>query len=286
MQPVVGQADAGEDDGRAAPAQRGHDRDRAPRPGGHRAPPYHLAERLIEQLEGRVGDLHSRGVGAVQELDARLHVLRCEPLDGSRELAFHHLELLIGDEAQAHLRLRLSGDDRFRPVAGETPHDAVDFEGRERPQALEHGILLEARQGSRLYAVLQELGLLERQAPPRRELRLTRSPHSGVEAGHMDLPVRRLEPGEESHQLFVRVRRGAAEFAGVEVRLGGAHGELGITQAAQRGVHRRPFGSDVGHVGDEDDVGAGALGLAAQQLEQHAAAVLLLALDQEPQVDG
>src|SRR2546430_7682240 len=89
-----------------------------------------------------------------------------------------------------------------------------------RSQALEHGILLEARQSSRLYAVLQELGLLERQAPPRRELRLTRSPHSGVEAGHMDLPVRRLEPGEESHQLFVRVRRGAAEFAGVEVRLG------------------------------------------------------------------
>src|SRR5256886_7613519 len=119
-----------------------------------------------------------------------------------------------------------------------------------RSQALEPGMLLEARQSSRLYAVLQELGLLERQAPPRRELRLTRSPHSGVEAGHMDLPVRRLEPGEESHQLFVRVRRGAAEFAGVEVRLGGAHGELGITQAAQRGVHRRPFGSDVGHVGD------------------------------------
>src|SRR2546430_12433128 len=52
-----------------------------------------------------------------------------------------------------------------------------------RSQALEHGILLEARQSSRLYAVLQELGLLERQAPPRRELRLTRSPHSGVEAG-------------------------------------------------------------------------------------------------------
>src|SRR5256886_13522644 len=51
----------------------------------------------------------------------------------------------------------------------------------ERPQALEHGILLEARQGSRLYAVLQELGLLERQAPPRRELRLTRSPHSRSE---------------------------------------------------------------------------------------------------------
>src|SRR2546430_5169769 len=38
-------------------------------------------------------------------------------------------------------------------------------------------------------------------------------------------------------------------------------------------------GSDVGHVGDEGDVGAGALGLAAQQLEQHAAAVLLLALE-------
>src|SRR6266853_938681 len=46
----------------------------------------------------------------------------------------------------------------------------------------------------------------------------------------------------------------------------------------------RPARRDVGHVGDEHRVGPRALGLAAQQLEQHAAAVFLLSLNEEAEV--
>src|SRR3989454_3160954 len=72
----------------------------------------------------------------------------------------------------------------------------------------------------------------------------------------------------------------------LQVRLRGAHGDLRIAQPAQRGVDRGPAWRDVGHIGDEHRVGSCALGLPAQQVEQHAAAVFLLALDEEAEVHG
>src|SRR3989449_527613 len=221
----------------------------------------------------------------MQELAARRDVLGRESPDGGRQLALHRLELLIGHEPQAHLRRGFGGDHGLRTVRGEAPHDAVDFQGGERPQALQDGVPLEPREGAGLHAVLQELAVLERQALPGRELRLGRAAHRAVQTGNLDLPVGGLEPREQSHQLFVRVGRGAAEFTGVEIRLGGAHRDFGVTQAAQRRVDGGPLRGDVGHIGDEHDVRARALRLAPQQLEQHAAAVLLFALDQETEVD-
>src|SRR2546426_8956500 len=94
----------------------------------------------------------------------------------------------------------------------------------------------------------------------------------------------RSQPAEQASELFVRVGRRAAELARVQVRLRGAHGDLRIARAAQRGVDRGPARRDVGHVGDEHRVGSCALGLPAQQVEQYAAAVFLLALDEEAEV--
>ncbi len=70
----------------------------------------------------------------------------------------------------------------------------------------------------------------------------------------------------------------------MQIRFGRADGNLGIAQPAQRRVHRGPARRDVGHVGDEHRVGPRALGLAAQQVEQHAAAVFLLSLNEEAKV--
>src|SRR2546422_7266692 len=100
------------------------------------------------------------------------------------------------------------------------------------------------------------------------------------------LAVRPLQSAEQAQQLLVRVRRRSAELSRVEVGRRGANGDLGITEAAQRRVDRRPAGSHVGHVGDEDGIRAGALGLASQQIEQHPAPVLFLTFDEKPEVHG
>src|SRR3977135_3113755 len=71
---------------------------------------------------------------------------------------------------------------------------------------------------------------------------------------------------EEAGELFVRVGRLAAELARVQIRLRRADADLRVAQAAQRRVDGGPARRDVGHVGDEHDVGSSALGLAAQQL--------------------
>ena len=286
MQPIVRKPDAGENHRRAAFAERGNDGNRATGPRRHRAPPHHFAKRLIERLERGVRDLNGGGIGAMQELHGRLHILGREPLHRRHELTFHGLELLVRDEPQAHLRGRHSGYHGFRPVPREPAQDAVDLKRGERPQPLQHGVPLQPGERLRPHPVLEEVTLPERQALPGLKLALGGAAHGGVEARNIDLAVRRLELRQQADQLLVRVGRGAAELAGVEVRLGGAHRDLGVAQTPQRGVDRRPLGREVRHVGDEHHVSLGALGLAAQQLEQHAAAVLFLAFDQEAEVDG
>src|SRR5205085_9039627 len=98
----------------------------------------------------------------VQEADAGPDVLRGEALDGRRELALHDLELLVRDEAQAHLRGRRGGDDGLGAVAREPTGDAVDLERGQGPQPLQHGIRLEPGEGFGLDAVLEKLALFER----------------------------------------------------------------------------------------------------------------------------
>src|SRR3989442_11526214 len=286
VQPVVGQPDAGEEDRRAALAQRRHDRDRAARPHGDGSPAHDLPKRAVQEPEGRVVNGDDRRVGAVEEANARLHVPWGESLHRRRELPLHGLQLLIGNEPQAHLRRRLGGDDGLGPLSGEAAQDAVDLEGGQGPQPLEHGVLLQPRERLRLHAPLQEVGRAEGQAFPGNELRPAGALHGGVQPGDVDLAVRPLQPAEQAQQLLVRVRRRSAELARMEVGLRRADGDLGITEAPQRGVDRRPAGSRVGHVGDEDSVRARALGLASQQIEQHPAPVLLLTLDEKPEVHG
>src|SRR5436853_152123 len=72
----------------------------------------------------------------------------------------------------------------------------------------------------------------------------------------------------------------------MQVGLGGAHGDLRVTDAAERRVHGRPARRDVRHVRDEHGVRAQALRLALQDVEEDLAAELFFAFDEEAEVDG
>ena len=196
------------------------------------------------------------------------------------------LEFLVGRETETHFRGGLGGNHGLRAIARKPSHDAVDLERRERPEALQHRVVLEPRERFGLYAMLEEIALLEWKAFPGGELALGRSLDRRIEPGNVDLPVGRLEAAEQPGELLVGVGGGPAKFARVKVRSRRPDGDLGVAEPAQGRVDGGPAGRDIGHVGDEDDIGAGPLGLPSQQLEQDAAAVLFLPFDQEAEVDG
>ncbi len=89
----------------------------------------------------------------------------------------------------------------------------MNFEGWKRPQPLEHRVLLEADKTLSLYALVQEVFLVEWQLFPRGELRFGRALHRGIQARDVDLAVCALQSRQEPGQLFVRIRGRAAVFA-------------------------------------------------------------------------
>jgi hypothetical protein len=97
--------------------------------------------------------------------------------------------------------------------------------------------------------------------------------------------MRPSAPFRQPAQLFVGVRRRAAVFAGVEVALGRADGDLGVADAAQRGVHRGPPRRDVRHVGHQHGVGAQPVRLAFEDVLQDLRSEFLFAFDQEAKVE-
>ncbi len=161
----------------------------------------------------------------------------------------------------------------------------MDFEGRKRPQPLEHRVLLQADQSLPLHAFIQEVFFFEWQLFPRGELRFGRAFHGGIKAGDVDLAVRAFEPRQEACQLFVGVGCGAAVLTRVEIGLGSADCYFRVAETTQRRVDGWPARRDVRHVRNDHGIGANALRLALDQIEQNFGAVLLLTLDQEPEVD-
>ncbi len=71
----------------------------------------------------------------------------------------------------------------------------------------------------------------------------------------------------------------------MQIGFGRANGDLRVAETAQRRIHRGPAGGDIRHVRDDHGIGANALRLALQEIEQHLRAVLLFPLDQEPEID-
>ena len=211
-------------------------------------------------------------------------ILGRETFHRSRELPLDRCEFLVGHEPHAHLGGRLGGNDRLGAVACKAAQNAMDLEGRERPEPLEHGGFLQADESLALHPFVEKVLLVERQLLPGRELRFGRPLYGPVEAGDVDLAVRAFQATQQPAQFLVSVRRGTAVLARVQIGLRRPHGDLGVAKAAQRRVDRRPAGRDVRHVGYQNRVRAHALRLALQQIEQHLGPVLLFALDEKAKV--
>src|SRR3989454_10454538 len=78
VQPVIRQADARQDNGRASRGESRDDWNRSARARRHRPPPQHLLERLIEQLARWVVQLDPRRIRTMEKADTGSHVLRRE----------------------------------------------------------------------------------------------------------------------------------------------------------------------------------------------------------------
>ncbi len=91
---------------------------------------------------------------------------------------------------------------------------------------------------------------------------------------------------EEMHQGLDRVGRNTAIGSRVEVPPQGAHRYLGVAHAAQRRVHRGISAGVVGHVTHQDDIGLGPLGFPLEHIVDDVAPTLLLALEDEMDVEG
>ena len=161
----------------------------------------------------------------------------------------------------------------------------MDLERRERPQPLQHGVVLETGERPGGHFPLQELLLVERQALPRLPLRLGGLLDRLVELGHLDLAVLVLELAQDADQRLQRVGRDAAVRSRVQVAVQRPDGDLGVADPPERRVHRGDARRIKRRIADERRIGVGALGLDAEQVAQHLPAALLLALDDEVDVE-
>ncbi len=127
--------------------------------------------------------------------------------------------------------------------------------------------------------------LVERELLPGLELVLGRGLDGLVELGDLDLAIGVLELREDPDERLERVRRDSAIGAGVQVALERPDRDLGVAEAPERGVHGGPAGRIVRRVAHQCGVGAGALRLRAQQVGDDLPAALLLALEDEVDVE-
>jgi hypothetical protein len=102
----------------------------------------------------------------------------------------------------------------------------------------------------------------------------------------VDPPVFALQIMEQMHQCLDRVGRDTAISSRVEVPPQGPHRYLGVAHAAQRRVHRGIPAGVVGHVTHQDNIGLGPLGFPLEQVVDDVAPTLLLALEDEMDVEG
>ena len=152
------------------------------------------------------------------------------------------------------------GDRQRRP--GPEPLD-------DRPLADPLDPLVRARLGAQPLLGVLDVG--------RRALEQARDRHvAGVVVQARDHPAQRHD----------RVGHQAAPHAGVDSVAQGAHLDVGADQAAQRRGERGLADVPVAGVGDHDDVGAQLVLVLLQQRRQGVGADLLLALDEEHDVDG
>ncbi len=120
-----------------AALQQADDRDRAAAADeGGLAVPF-LGQRPARRLEGRVIERHDGGAPAAARLEARPAVGRQAVADEGPEELADALGVLVADQPEADLGVRLGRDHRLEAGAGIAAPDAVDLGGRARPEVLE-----------------------------------------------------------------------------------------------------------------------------------------------------
>ena len=206
----------------------------------------------------------SAGVGIVRadhasrpfavDFDARRDSLGCDLCDVGGELLQDVVCILLGYQAHGDLCRALRRDHSFGSRGGEAADNAVDFQRRPCPGAIEHGVSGFASQHIRSDFVLAVFLFIERQTRPGFEFSISRLLHVIVEAGDEDVTVSVLELAQNLDQPEDGVGRGSAVHAGVQINLRPAHLDLGIEQAPKTDAQRRNFRCKELGVGDQRKV--------------------------------
>ena len=147
----------------------------------------------------------------------------------------------------------------------------------------ERGVALLAR-GPRHADLLEILLFVERQRRHLLTLAVRKRHDVVVEAGNGDAPFAIDQPGQDLRQGVGRIGDRAAERAGVQIAVGAADVKLVVGDAPQAVGDGRHAGGELAAVADHHAIAGQPVGMFGQILLQAVAADLLLALDDELQV--
>ena len=236
-----------------------------------------LDERVVERRHPRLAAVHARDL----QLDGLRRDLPHVGLEQLRDL----VRILIGHEPHADLRHRDGRQDRLRAFAREPGQQAVDFERRPRPRALERRVAGLAEQ-LRNAEVLLVLLLVERQRRPRLPLLLLQRQHIVVEARNLDAPAAVLHLREHLRQHERRIGHRAAEGSRVQVGVAASQVDLKVHEPPEPVAHRRHAAREHPRIGNDDDVGFQVVLVGADEVVEMLAADFLFALDHELHVHG
>src|SRR5215217_1304707 len=231
---------------------------------------------VVERGEGRLDPAE----GADRDLDVGGH-----PVAGpALEQRLQPGRLLIGDEPERHLGVGGGRDDGLGPGPAEAAPDAVDVGRGAARHPLEGRVALLAGQRADP-GDGHELAGVERQGGEVGPLLVGQLDHVVVPARDGDATGLVLEPGQQRHQLGQGVGDGAPEGARVQVGRGGAQVDLEVDEPAHGRDQRRHVLGDHPGVGDTDQVTGQPVGVLAQERVDRRRPRLLLALDEELDVD-
>ena len=192
--------------------------------------------------------------------------------------------ILVGHEPTADLGMGLRRNDRLAPLALEAGPHPVDVECRSGAAALERRKADLADEG-RQPEVGQVGVLVERQGGDGRLLSLGQGNDVVIEAWNADPAVGALERGDDLGKGVGRILDGTAVAARVKVD-GRSHDvDLGVHEAAQGNRDRGQIALEEARVTDDREVGGQPLALGVEPAIQVGAARLLLAFEDELEVD-
>ncbi len=220
---------------------------------------------------------HGTVVGVDRDPHARDLVGQHVPADGSQ----HCVRPLTRDEPARDVTGRDMRDHGVLAPGG----DAVDLERGSFPQPFQRGVASLAEDGvdaeTAAVRLLVEVDSCDLGTTLRRQLR-----DPVVEAVHRDPALARVQAGQDLHQRVQGVGDGAAEASGVEVVVGSLDHDVERGQALRGDRERRLGGTPHRAVGRDHQVRGQLVGVLAQVRRQVGAADLLLALEEELDVEG